>query len=200
MSFWGLSDGQTAADTPKEFEVGGGNMEVIPANSDVMAMVSNAKWIKKGQEGSERDLIELEWTVVAPEAVKNRKVFHKLWVSDFDPSAEAKSTDKAKAKRDKARRMLAAIDANAGGNLTKSGEAPTDQSLMMHLSNKPMVIKVMTWNLTGSDGNPMEGNWVAAVSPSDKELHLAPAAPKAVASGGGGYGGGNADVGEEIPF
>jgi hypothetical protein len=195
MSFWDLSDGQTAVDTPKEYEVPGGSMEPIPNNSDVLAIVDQAKWADK--DGAA--YVELRWAVMAPEAVKGRKVFHKLWVTDLDPNA--KDEAKGKAKRDKARRMLASIDANAGGNLTRTGEAPTDETLTMHLCNKPMVIKVMVWSMKGSDGTDMAGNWVSAVSPSDKPLQISSEPLPKTSAAPAPYQGGNSDVGDdEIPF
>jgi len=194
-SFWDLSDGETAADTPKEYEVPGGNMEPIPNNSDVLAVIDEIKWTTNGNESDPREYISARWSVMAPEQFKNRKVFHKIWVTDFDP--KAKDDEKAKAKRDKARRMLAAIDANAGGQLTRSGEAPTSDMLAMHLMNKPMVIKCMVWSMKGNTGEMMEGNWVSAVSPSDKELHVGEASKKPAQSGGSG---GRADLDDEIPF
>ena len=195
MSFWDLSDGQTAVDTPKEYEVPGGSMEPIPNNSDVLAIVDQAKWA----ENDGKNYVELRWAVMAPEAVKGRKVFHKLWVTDLDPNA--KDEAKGKAKRDKARRMLASIDANAGGNLTRTGEAPTDETLTMHLCNKPMVIKVMVWSMKGSDGTDMAGNWVSAVSPSDKPLQISSEPLPKTSAVPAPYQFGNSDLGdEEIPF
>jgi hypothetical protein len=195
MSFWDLSDGQTAADTPKEYEIPGGSMEPIPNNSDVLAIVDQAKWAEK--DGA--NYIELRWAVMAPEAVKGRKVFQKLWVTDLDPNA--KDEAKGKAKRDKARRMLASIDANAGGNLTRTGDAPTDETLTMHLCNVPMVIKVMVWSMQYSDGTEMAGNWVSAVSPSDKPLQISSEPLPKTSAAPAPYQGGNSDVGDdEIPF
>jgi hypothetical protein len=195
MSFWALSDGNTAVDTPKEYEVPGGSMEPIPNNSDVLAIVDQAKWAEK--DGA--NYIELRWSVAAPDEVKNRKVFHKLWVTDLEPNA--KDEAKGKAKRDKARRMLASIDANAGGNLTRTGEAPTDETLTMHLCNKPMVIKVMVWSMRGSDGTDMAGNWVSAVSPSDKPLQISSEPLPKTSAAPAPYQGGNSDVGDdEVPF
>ena len=177
-------------------------MEPIPNNSDVLAIIDQAKWSNKDKDDKNSPAyIELRWSVMAPEAVKGRKVFHKLWVTDFDPNA--KDDTKAKAKRDKARRMLAAIDANAGGNLTRTGEQPTDETLTLHLSNKPMVVKLMVWSMKGSDGTDMAGNWVSAVSPSDKPLQISneplPKTSAAPASSGVG-GGGSSVADDEIPF
>jgi len=198
MSFWDLSNGQTAADTPKEYEVPGSNMEPIPNNSDVLAIIDEIKWTTNGNESDPREYISARWSVMAPEQFKNRKVFHKIWVTDFDPNAKDEAA--AKLKRDKNRKMLAAIDANSGGMLTKSGDTPTSDALAMHLTNKPMVIKCMVWSIKGNDGKDMEGNWVSAVSPADKELHVGEATKKPAASGGDGYGSGRADLDDSIPF
>lgn len=174
MSFWDLSDGGNAKDTGKDFEVPSGDITPIPDGSSVMAMVEEAKWSTK----DDARFIELKWGVVAPEAYKNRKVFHKLWVGDLEPQTLVRGEDKAKAKRDKARRMLAAIDANAGGKLQQVDGVPSDDQLALHLCNKPMVITVKTWEIENREnGNMMSGNWVCAVSGKDKELHISDAAP-----------------------
>src|SRR5690606_38171870 len=104
-----------------------------------------------------------------------RVVFQKLWVKDPEPNALKKGAEKADQKRDKALRMLAAIDANAGGKLARKGTEPSDDELMLALANKPMVITVKTWEMDTKDGKK-EGNWVAAVSPKTKELKLGKAA------------------------
>jgi hypothetical protein len=204
MSFWELSDGESAKDTGTEYEVPGGNMEPIPNNSDVLAQIDEIKWQKK--ETGER-FIEARWSVIEPAAFANRKVFHKLWVDDLDPMA--KSEDKAKTKRDKARRMLASIDANAGGKLMQSADAPTDDALALALCNKPMVIKVMIWEIADSrdPGNMMRGNWVSAVKPKDAPLNVGDAAPESKPSGGGARSSGQAqtsgggfEMDDEIPF
>jgi hypothetical protein len=197
MSFWDLSDGKTAVDTPKDYEILDG-MKPIPNNSDVLAIVDQAKWAEK--DGAA--FVELRWSVMAPEEVKNRKVFHKVWVTDLEPqTVQKKGEAKAKEKRDKARRMLASIDANAGGNLTRTRDAPTDETLTMHLCNVPMVIKVMVWSMKGSDGTDMAGNWVSAVSPSDKPLQISSEPLPKTSAAPAPYQGGNSDVGDdEIPF
>lgn len=203
MSFWDLSDGGNAKDTGNDFEVPSGDMTPIPDGSSVMAMVEEAKWATK----DDARYIELKWGVVAPDQFKNRKVFHKLWVGDFEPQTLVRGEDKAKAKRDKARRMLAAIDANAGGKLQQVDGVPSDDQLALHLCNKPMVITLKTWEIENREtGNMMSGNWVCAVSGKDKELHVSDApAPKANkpkddwGSTPSGSGGGSS-MDDEIPF
>jgi hypothetical protein len=177
--FWNLSTGENAATTKTtEFDGGGGNMEPIPDGSSILAMIDEAKWAKT-QDGM-AEYISLRWTVIQPDGYKNRKVFTKLWVTDADPSA--KTPDAAAKKRDKARRMLAAIDANAGGKLTSKPGKPTDDDLGMHLTSKPMVIRVQIWEVEDRQtGERIRGNWVSMVAPKTSELHIAAAAPKKAA-------------------
>jgi hypothetical protein len=42
---------------------------------------------------------------------------------------------------------------------------PTDEAMTLHLTNKPMIIKVMVWSMKDSmTGEMNRGNWVGAVS------------------------------------
>lgn len=201
--FWDLSDGDTAKTEDKEYEVPGGNMEPIPDNSDVLAEIKEAKW--DGPKDKDERYISIQWKVEAPDAVKNRIVFQKLWVQDLDPGA--KTEDKAKQKRDKARRMLATIDANAKGRLMASADAPTDDSLALALQGATMVIKCMVWEMPDREraGEFIRGNWIGAVKPKTSDLHVGQAKPasKPASGGGGSYGSGNAGglgLDDEIPF
>jgi hypothetical protein len=211
MSFWDLTTGETAANTGTEYEVPSGNIEPIPAGSSVLAMIDECKW---AQKPTGEEYISALWTVLAPEEYKNRKVFHKLWVMDLDPSAKDEAAGLKK--RDKARKMLAAIDANAGGKLTAKPGRPTNDDLL-HLTNKPMVATMMIWSMPDTrNGGMMHGNWVSAVaSKASKDLHVAEAKPLPTNGGGaarrddfgagsGGYAGGNAsksaNLDDEIPF
>ena len=161
MSFWNLSDDEDVTKAGGEYDAGGGTMEPIPEGTSCLAAIDEAKWDKK-QDGSE--FISLRWTVLAPEEYKNRKVFQKLWVTDDDPQAK----DPVK-KRDKAKKMLAAVDTNAGGKLMAKPEKPTNESLSGCLTNKPMIVKVMLWKMTNAQsGEEMSGNWISAVSPRSK--------------------------------
>ena len=194
MSFWDLSDGGTAADTETEYEIPSGNLDPIPAGSSVLAMVDEAKWDEK--DGA--DFISLRWSVLSPDEYKNRKVFQKLWVTDDDPNA--KDAAAAAKKRDKARRMLAAIDANAGGKLTKKEGIPTDETLTICLTNKPMIIKYMLWEMPDREkhGEFIRGNWIAAVAPKSKGIDVKEVkpAPAKSAPASGAY-----DLGgDDVPF
>jgi len=205
MSFWDLSDNTSAVDdVKKEYEVPGGNMDPIPNNSDCLAEITAAKWATKGEGSDQVRYVELRWDVEKPDAYAKRVVFHKLWVDDLDPSAN--SEDKAKTKRDKARRMLATIDANAGGKLAKSNDAPTDDGLALALVGTKAVIKVMVWEMADSrdPGNTMRGNWISAVkdktSPTSEGEPMKPKANGAGAGGQPSNGGGWDDLGDNIPF
>ena len=159
-NFWGLSDGDDAAtSTDGSFDAGGGNLGVIPADTSVLGAIDEAKW---AQDGSGNRFISLRWTILQPEAYANRNLFQKLWVTDADPRAK---NDKVNAKRDKAKKMLAAIDLNAGGKLLAKPVMPTDEAMTLHLTNKPMIVKVMVWEMKDSmTGDMNRGNWVGAVS------------------------------------
>jgi hypothetical protein len=179
MGFWDLSDGGTAADTGTSYEVPSGNIEPIPDGSSVMAMVEEAEW-DTNRDGS-AEFLSLKWRVLNPVEYQNRVVFHKLWVSDPDPSA--KDEKKGIEKRDKARRMLAAIDQNAsGGKLLAKPGKPGEDALTLHLCNKPMTITLKVWEIEDrASGNMARGNWVCAVAGKDKGIDVKPAAPKPAA-------------------
>lgn len=157
--FWGLSEGGSAADNNTgAFDAGGGNMQPIPSETNVLAAIDEAKW--DGADGAK--FISLRWSVLQPEEFENRKVFQKLWVSDDDPRGDI---GKAAAKRDKAKKMLAAIDLNAGGKLLAKPVMPTDEAMTLHLTNKPMILKVMVWQMKDAmTGEIKRGNWVGAVN------------------------------------
>jgi len=171
MSFWDLSDGGNAAESAsEEYEIPSGR--TIPDGSSVLAMIDEAKWDEKN--GAK--YVSLRWSVLSPDAYKNRKVFQKLWVLDDDPSS--KDEAKAAKKRDKARRMMAAIDANAGGKLTRKPGMPTDETLTQCLTNKPMVIKCMEWSIDDNEtGETIRGNWISAVAPKSKGIDVKEAKP-----------------------
>ena len=156
--FWGLSTGEeTSTKTDGSFDAGGGNLQPIPNETSVLAAIDEAKWDK---DTNGNRFISLRWSVLQPEEYDNRKVFQKLWVLDDEPKAK----DPVK-KRDKAKLMLGAIDMNAGGKLLAKPVMPTDEAMTLHLTNKPMIIKVMVWSMKDSmTGEIARGNWIGAVS------------------------------------
>lgn len=155
MSFWNLSSGEQVK-TDGNFESGGGDMTPIPDGTSVLAIADEAKW-DSFNDGPQ--FISIRWSVMAPQEYKNRKIFQKLWVGGNNPHHK----DPAK-QGDSHKRMLAAIDANAGGKLFASGEAPTDDSMTRFLCNKPMVLKLGVWEME-VEGQSKSGNWIQAVSP-----------------------------------
>jgi len=169
MSFWQLNDGTTVDNTNTTFDAGGGNLDPIPDNTSCIAAIEEAKW--DSYEGD--SFINLKWRVMRPAAYANRVLFQKLKVygtsKDKDPKATA----------DKAKRMLAAIDANCGGKLMALGRDFEDADLMIALVGKPMAIKVQVWQL---DDKSKSGNWISAVAPAKAQAPVAQAsAPQATA-------------------
>lgn len=157
MSFWNLSD-NTVAQPVTEFAQEGGTMEPLPDGTTVTAYIDEAKWQTLYQ--SDKELISLRWRVMAPQSAANRVIFQKLDVYGNDD----RKKDPQKA-ADNAKRMLAAIDGNAGGFLSKLQAAPTDADLQANLLNKAMNIRLGLWEFTKDDGSKSSGNWVQAVSP-----------------------------------
>src|SRR5690554_1153252 len=158
MSFWDLNDG-SKAEADSTYEMEGGNLEPIPANTGCIAAIEEAKWDSFEQD----EYIRLKWRVTKPDDYSNRVIFQKVKVygtsRDKDPQATA----------DKAKRMLAAIDANAGGKLMKLQGEPDDTDLMSALVGKMMAIKVQVWKMTKEDGEKMSGNWISAVAPAKRK-------------------------------
>lgn len=165
MSFFQLSTGQ-AVQATGEFESGGGNMEPLPEGTQVLAMVDQAKWDAHDGEY----FVSLRWTVAMPEEYKNRKIFQKIKVKN--PDAE---------KRDKALMMLAAIDANAGGQIMALGAEPEDADLAAALLNRPMALKLGLWKMQNEKGEDKSGNWVQKVAPRKKGATAPAATPAAPA-------------------
>jgi len=198
----GLSDGTkvTVSDT-KEYESSSNNSyELFPGGTSVRAALDEAKWFK-----NDKNLfrISLRWVVLGPEEYENRKVFQSLWVKDLDPQAAEKGHDKALAKRDKARMMLAVIDANAGGKIAEligRGVDIKDEHLMEHLTNKPMVIRIDLMVPKGA-GDPM--NYVAKVSPKNAAVSTSEEIAKGKAEIAGlkkGAAPASRSLDDEIPF
>lgn len=162
MNFWDLSDGTSAVDTGTAFEVGGG--EPIPNDTGTISAIEEAKWDGPNEDElsghAPDEWVELKWRVLKPEAYANRVVFQKVKVFGTSRCKDRTAT------ADKHKRMLMAIDANAGGHLRKVSGKPTDEDLMRCLVGKTMATKVMLWKMTGNDGKERQGNWVSAVAPA----------------------------------
>lgn len=155
MSFWDLNDG-SEIEKNGEFELGGGSLEPIPNDTGCIGAIEEAKWDE--YEGDR--FINLKWRVMKPSEYEKRVIFQKVKVFGMAKDKDPKST------ADKAKRMLAAIDNNAGGKLMKVKGEPSDTDMMSALVGKIMAIKVMKWEFTGDDGVDRQGNWISAVAPA----------------------------------
>lgn len=193
MSFWALSDGGNANNNATSFEQEGGTIEPIPNNTNVTAFLEEVKWDKFYQ--SEDQYINLRWRVMAPQAYNNRVIFQRLDVLGKD--GRAKDPQK---KSDNAKRMLAAIDANCGGGLSRLAVMPQDHDLQANLLNKAMNIKVMLWEMKNEQGETNKGNWISMVSPRaavDEPVVNSKPVQQQVQQQSGGLGN---DLADEIPF
>lgn len=150
MSFWNLNDG-TQAESTSTFEIEGGNIAPIPDNTACIAAIEEAEWNE--YEGDR--YISIKWRILSPDNYAKRVVFHKVKIFGMKADKDKKSTS------DKAKKMLAAIDANAGGKLSRLRDEPTDDDLMSTLVGKVMAIKLKTWKM-----HDKSGNWVCAVAPA----------------------------------
>ena len=156
MNFFTTSDNK-AIENQNTFDMGGGNFDPIPNNTQLKTIIEEAKW----DEYDNQKYISLKWSVIDGEFT-NRKIFQKIRVMDEDSK-----------KADKAKTMLAAIDSNAGGKLMAAGVMPDDMSLSINLMNKPMAIIVAVWEI-----DDKKGNWIKGVSP----LSALSAKPKVTAT------------------
>lgn len=162
------------------YESGGGDIQPIPKDTSVLSVIEEAA--NAEHEGDR--YINVKWRISKPDEYANRVIFQKIRAYDTDP-----------AKAEKAKRMLAAIATNAGGKLfqamQKAQESePSDMSLM-HIANKPMVLKLGVWEF-----NDKTGNWVQAVSPYTRKAAEPQSAPKPAPAPVDNL----ADMDDEIPF
>jgi hypothetical protein len=161
-NFWNTSDGQSAQGAEGSFAIVNDRIPPIPKGTSVLATAEEAKV----SEYQGVEYINIKWRVAKPAEYANRVIYQKVHVYANDAQ-----------KADKAKRMLAAIAANAGGGLftemAKRNESrPSDISLSQ-LCNRPMVLKLDTWCIDKDDrGQALpadqvkDGNWVQAVSPA----------------------------------
>jgi hypothetical protein len=166
MNLFTKSDGSKVKSS-KEFE-SGGDFTLIPDNTDLLVCLEKAEWAEPGDFDKDAGprLVNIKWNVISPKEYANRKVFQKI--KPFHEKSE---------KADKAKEMLAAIDANAGGKLAGLETLPTDEDFARALSNKLMVIKMGVYGPSKKNPDMKEGNWVKAVSPrkaGDEKKQTAP--------------------------
>lgn len=156
--FFTKSDGKRVEQSTS-YDAGGGDFELIPNNTALLAAISEAKWANYDNDPA---YINIKWTVMLPEKYRGRILFQKIRVNHREEK-----------KADKAKDMFVTIDTLAGGKLFKAGVEPTDASLMGALSNKAMMIQSMVWEIKTDivDGVEVDlpkeewtsGNWIRAV-------------------------------------
>lgn len=173
MGFFTTTDGKDIQ-SEKQYEQPSGEIKPIPSGAQLVALIEEIGISETDRIGR---FISIKWNVVNGE-YKGRKIFQKVKVFGDLGAPE----DKESKVIDKAKAMLAAIDANAGGKLFEKNEEPTDITLMKHLANKIMTITVRIWEME-VEGEKKSGNWVSAVAPK-----AAQGAKK------------NAEVEEDLPF
>ncbi len=145
MSFFNLSTGEQAQNTGAFEAVEA--IKPIPNGTQASALISEAKW----DEYQGVRYINLKWEIIEGE-YKGRIIFQKVKVGEADPK-----------KRDRAIKMLGAIDANAGGGLMRAGVEPDDFALQNNLLSKPMIIRTQVWEI-----DDKKGNWIDAVAPMNR--------------------------------
>lgn len=203
MSFWTLDDGSSAISEDKEYNAGGGDFEVIPKGSSVLVAVEDASW-KKAYEKTE-EFVNLKVRVLKPEGYANRVLFFKLWIDELDPGVKTNgSFDRAKAvtKRDKHKKMVMAIDANAKGKLAKLAARPTNDQLALALTAAQFVATLGVWDKEEDGKKVPGGNWLLAAKPKTAEVSEEPA-PKSTGNGGNyarGRSGFADDLDDDVPF
>lgn len=193
MSFWNLSDGASAASGDKEYSAGGGDFEVIPKGTNVLVAVEDAAWKEAYQKSEE--FVNLKVRVMKPEGYANRILFFKLWIDELDPGTTGH--DKQIAKRDKHKRMLMAIDANAKGRLAKLAARPSNEQLSIALIGAQFVATLGVWDKDdGAGGKTPGGNWLQTARPKTAEISPGPAARKPATT----FSAAPDDLDDDVPF
>jgi hypothetical protein len=156
-----LADG-TTAEAGGEFEAQP-DFTPIPDNTEVLATITEVKWTDFKVYGTDDTYpgINITWQIVKPDEYATRKVYQKLHLGSNDAK-----------KSDTARKMLMAVDSNAGGKLFKKGGRPTDVDLMQALIGATMILKIGAWKM-----GDRQGNHVKKVAPKGT-LTAAPAIDK----------------------
>jgi len=175
MSFWNTSDGESVTKGVEKEYSSGGNFDPIPEKTNCLAFISNARWATK--RDSDERYVEVEYTIEEPSEYSRRKVRHNLWVKDPNPDKKTKAEQDKK--RDSDLKMLATIDAIAGGKLAKNGREPDDDDLALGLTSKAIMIKLM---LTPPDKDGNRRNWVSHVAPKNGTLDVTKVEPAAASS------------------
>lgn len=167
---WG--DDEVEVPANGEFSPGGGDFELIPANTRVLFEIE-AITMEEPNNFNDTEYVNIRWSILKPEIYGNRKVFQKIRVFDKD-----------KEKRMKARKMLAVIDVNADSRLTKYAEKHkktleefTTEDLTLCLVGKSMSGVIMVWK--DNETKEPKGNWVSTIGPASSAKVTESAKPAA---------------------
>jgi len=160
VSWWNTSDGGSATDTGKQYTSAGGDFEIIPKNTKVLASVDEAAW-KAVYQGT-AEFVNVKWRIMKPSQYEGRVIFQKLFVDEPDPRTPS---DKISSKRDAAKRQLSVIDNNHKGKLSKLTARPTNEQLALGLIGAQAVLALDLWDIDGK-----QGNWVRAITPKGSEI------------------------------
>lgn len=162
-NFWDDEEGNEI-EQKAEFESEGGDFEVIPKNTTCLAVIEEIIW-KEFEDDNNTQYIEARWSIMQPQEYNNRKIFQKICVFGKNQSAFEFDEEKNKKHIVTAKKMLASIDANAGGKLYALKRKPKDEELQKALINKPMMITLDVWRTKNKHGEDISGNWIRAVAP-----------------------------------
>lgn len=164
MGYFKYDDGDKGA---VNGEYSGPSIEIIPKGTQCLAYIEDAG-LEHSREGDEQ-YINLKWRVMKPAEINNRVLYQKLRIWDENSN-----------KRNRAKRMLEAIDQNSGGVIAAQDKEPDDALLSKALLNKPMLVKLEVWEIDGKSGN-----WICAIAPKPTgDLPPMPApTPKPTADG-----------------
>ena len=120
------------------------SFEPFPDNTLLVCCIDRAKTVY--DDNDDEEYIELRWHVLEGEHI-NRRLFQKLRVNSRDED-----------RKNRANRMMLAVDFNCGRYLSRLGKYPSDRELEGALFNKPMRVAVGVWEQDGK-----KGNWIKSV-------------------------------------
>lgn len=156
MTYFVTSDGK-AVEAIQEFSTNN-NFEPIPDKTEAQAYTTSISWKQPDSEFSdENKYIEVEWVILSPENIKNRKIFQKIRLHDEKES-----------RRDNAMRMMAALYTIGGKvDISKVKTEPTDADLAKAALNIKAVITIGLFTAK-KDGVETKHNYISGISSKNK--------------------------------
>jgi hypothetical protein len=159
MNLFTKSSGETIEPTTS-YE-NSGFQAIIPDGTQLHANILEATWEEATQYANQ--LIKITWYIVEKGAYNGFLINQKLHLNDNKAS-----------KADKAKEMLATIDANCKGALMKLAQAGKlvegdNMQLARALNGGSALLIVAEYEMDRDDGTKMQGNWIRKVSPVAKK-------------------------------